>query len=341
MQIDVPTVMGHDLLGMQDSLRAMVGKKVDQDTKNQLANLTQQIAQEVEEDVLRERTEAEDACNLWVSNGQACIDTMNDNREKEELLAQATAGSRTAHKECREVEHGFCIFKEGNVSQFRSTVREMMATMARQNRFTYADDAHRCPADSEQYADHRPGYLATNDVTDSIVRVMDGEQNFYMTYSETYAQQSQDCKDATSQWKRKAIACDEKQTAFEQDYCRWYYDSNLMCQSYRDCYDENQISYNAASKTAEEIEINLKNQWKALKLLECYSEMIRDEISDFSHCDIEIDVSHLDITCQPYPLPSPCVITADKPCDVDWKAKHYDSITMAFPKVSLATCTPC
>merc|ERR1719265_2000747 len=153
--------------------------------------------------------------------------------------------------------------------------------MAENNRYAYTAASHQCPVDSRNYADHRAGYLAIDGILDPIPNFMRQEHDFYMEFADKYRQHSRDCATSSDAWKKTACECDEKQHVFERDYCTSYRKGDIMCRSYETCRNINEAEWHTANETGFEEVANLKNQWKALKLLECYSEMIRDEIQIF------------------------------------------------------------
>lgn len=336
MQIDVPLPIGHDLVGMRESLRSMVGTKISDETKQLLADLVQNITQEVENDVVREHDEAETLCAQRRQAVQDCNDVRNDAGEKESLIADATAASRSAHEDCRAIEQTRCEEKAANISDFRSLVNTMVSSMHDRTH------SHQCEADDGNYASHKPGYNASI-ATSDIAIFMSNERAFHASYYSDYVDKSDACKVATGDWKTKASECDGLQTAFESDFCTWRNNATEMCETYRQCRSDTESAYNQTIIDNAALEANLKNQWRALKLLECYAGMIRDEATDFSVCDLTTDVSHLDITCEPYPDPLNCDLTdvVHGPCDSTWTSQYYDHITSAHACITLRPCTPC
>jgi len=337
MQIDVPLPIGHDLVGMRESLRSMVGTKISDETKSLLADLVQNITQEVENDVVREHDEAETLCANRRQAVQDCDDVRNDAGEKETLANAATAASRQAHIDCRGVEQGRCEEKVANITVFRAHVNSMVNNMHDRTH------SHQCEADDGNYATHKPGYNASI-ATSEIAIFMSNEKLFHTTYYSDYTSYSAACKTATGDWKTKAAECDNLQTAFEADFCAWRNNATEMCETYRQCRHDTETAYNQTFNIDNPaLEANLKNQWKALKLLECYAGMIRDEATDFSVCDLETDVSHLDITCPALPAILNCDLTdvLHGPCDSTWLSQYYDPITDANACVTLRPCTAC
>jgi len=336
MQIDVPLPIGHDLVGMRESLRSMVGTKISDETKELLVELVRNITNEVESDVVREHNEAEALCGQRRSSVQACNDVRNDAGEKESKIAEATSVSREAHVDCRATEQQKCETKVEKITDFRALVRSMV------NGMHSREHNHHCEADDGNYASHKPGYNASI-ATSDIAVFMKNEQAYHSRFYDDYTTQSAACKTATGDWKNEALWCDGLQTAFEADFCAWRNNATEMCETYRRCRHDTESAYNQTIIDNAAMEANLKNQWKALKLLECYADMIHNEVTDFATCNLDTNVSHLEISCDPYPAPLNCDLTdvVHGPCDNTWTSQYYDPITSANACITLRPCTPC
>merc|ERR1719456_940317 len=129
MQIDVPLPHGHDLVGMRESLRNMVGANIDNATKDILADLVANITREVEEDVQREHDDAETLCSNKRQDVQDCNDVKNDAAAGVALIENATYASRTTHEGCRAEEHAMACDKDNNNTALKHHVDNMYSNM--------------------------------------------------------------------------------------------------------------------------------------------------------------------------------------------------------------------
>lgn len=344
MQIDVPTMGDHDLFGMRDSLRGMVGKKIDDTTKETLANLTDQIAKQVEDDMRCEYNDWVTACQDNVAVLDGCCTAQQDRRGNTLELIRLTEESRKKHALCRSAEQQLCQIKDDKVSAFRSTVKEMMASMRTNNRHAYTSDDHTCPVGSGDYADHKPGYLAIDGVTDPVPMFMRQEHAFYMTYQQAYKEGSAGCKMSSDVWKQKACECDALQHDFEADFCKASCTSDVVCRDFDTCRLQGKVRFNIHYQSKEERETNWKNQWTALDLLKCYSEMIHQEITDFSHCgDRDVDTDQWNLPPCEYDECECPPFEAHKPCDKEWTDEEYGEFCSSsdYDRVTIAPCQSC